>query len=98
MFHGFLLHNGTFTTIDAPGASGLGSALNGIGPQGDLLGGYQDSGGTFHGFLLGKSGFMTIDVPGALGTSPLGISPSGVIAGSYIDAGGNDHGFVMNVQ
>jgi len=47
--HGFLLDKeGSFTTIDVPGASST-SAL-GINPRGDIVGDYS-AGGISHGFL-----------------------------------------------
>jgi hypothetical protein len=46
--HGFLLHEGTFTTIDVPGASS--TLAFGINPRDDIVGQYS-AGGTNHGFL-----------------------------------------------
>ena len=46
--HGFLVHEGAFTTIDVPGASS--TMAFGINPRGDIVGRYF-AGGAFHGFL-----------------------------------------------
>jgi hypothetical protein len=94
--HGFLLSNGTFTTIDAPGSTF--TAATGINPQGDILGIYQDSISlNLHGFLLSKGKFSTIDVPAAVGSNsqPFGINPQGDIVGYYTDSGGITHGFLL---
>ena len=61
--HGFLLSNGTFTTIDVPGAI-FGTVAFGINPPGDIVGAYADS-GDVHGFLLSKGKFTTIDPTGS---------------------------------
>src|SRR5262245_3139218 len=47
--HGFVLNNGDFTTIDAPGA-GLFTITFGIDDGGRTVGGYVDRKGTLHGF------------------------------------------------
>jgi uncharacterized membrane protein len=59
--HGFLLRNGTFTTIDAPGATD--SRASGINPQGDIVGFYSDNSGQ-HGFLLTPCGQHHTDAEG----------------------------------
>jgi hypothetical protein len=50
--HGFLLSNGTFTTIDFPGVTF--TVAESITPQGDIVGFYEDSSGNDHGFLLSR--------------------------------------------
>jgi probable HAF family extracellular repeat protein len=60
--HGFLLDEGTFTTIDDPGAKGSTEAA-GINELGQIVGEYTDAGGTIHGFLLDKGSFITIECP-----------------------------------
>jgi probable HAF family extracellular repeat protein len=52
--HGFLLSNGSFRTIDFPGATF--TFADGINPEGEIAGGYQRADGTYHGFLLSSSG------------------------------------------
>jgi hypothetical protein len=47
--HGFLMHKGTFVTIDPPGAT-FAEAI-GITASGQIVGDYIDAGGTLHGFL-----------------------------------------------
>ncbi len=88
---GFHFHEGTFTTIEFPGAS-LTQAW-GINPQGDIVGQYV-AGGITHGFLLDTQGnFFSIDIPGASSTAALAITPQGDIVGQYT-AGGITHGFL----
>jgi len=102
-FHGFLLRNGTFTTLDAPGVVFPGPPTTGgtfptaINPQGDIVGYYNDSSGGVRGFLLSGGTYTTIDVPGSNGTtSPAGINARGDIVGSYFDSSsGQGRGFVL---
>jgi hypothetical protein len=46
--HGFLLDQGSFTTLDVPG--GFDTYPSGINASGQIVGSYIDAGGT-HGFL-----------------------------------------------
>jgi hypothetical protein len=93
--HGFLLHDGSYTTIDVPGAHGVTFAL-GINAQGDVVGGFLEGAGT-HGFVLRQGGYTALDAPGARGfTSAAGINAQGDIVGRYQDApGGALHGFLL---
>ena len=76
-FHGFLLADGEFTTIDYPGAM----AMNGIAinNKGDIAGYYGNSDGRSHAFVLRDRVFTTIDPPDSLGTGQnggvIGINP-----------------------
>ena len=89
--HGFLLLQGTFTTIDVPGASS--TQAFGINPRGDIVA-QSTAGGTTHGFLLDKDGsFTSVDVPGASSSAALSINPQGEIVGTYA-VGGTTHGFL----
>jgi uncharacterized membrane protein len=90
--HGFLLDDGVFTTIDAPGATWTG--ISGINDRGQMIGVYGDTDGKPHGFLLNQGVVTTIDVPGATVTIPFGINNRGEIVGGFIDAWGIQHGFV----
>ena len=86
-----------FTSIDYPGA--VMTAPQGISPDGDIVGIYQDTSGQQHGFLLRDEEFTSIDYPGAIATNARGISPSGDIVGSYTNAPGgpaNIHGFLLS--
>ncbi len=106
VIHGFLRSSeGTFTTIDAPGAGSETGSFQGtfpesITPAGAITGYYEDSSNLFHGFLRAKNGTFTVfDVPGAgtgpfQGTFPLNINPAGAIAGQYNDETNVYHGFV----
>ncbi len=87
--HGFLLREGTYTTIEVPealGASPGSTQASAINPQGDILGEYWDSSHNEHGFLLSRKGiFRTIDVPGSINTFPLGMDPQGDILGTSFE-------------
>jgi uncharacterized membrane protein len=99
--HGFLLRQGTFATVDVPGASS--TIAFAITAAGDIVGDYSTTVGPCttvpdagcHGFLLSKGTFTTIDVPGAFGTTARGISPEGTIVGFYLNATGF-HGFMFS--
>jgi len=83
--HSFLLDDGTFTTIDFPGA--VCTQAIGINDRGQIVGGYAEkscnpfAGMVPHGFLLGDGTFTTIDV-----TRARGINNRGQIVG---EAGAN---------
>jgi len=101
-FHGFLLRNGTFTTLDAPGVVFPGPPTTGgtfptaINPQGDIVGYYNDSSVSVRGFLLSGGLYTTIDVPGSNGTAiPTGINARGDIVGFYFDSSGQGIGFAL---
>ena len=49
VFHGFVMVNGAFTTVDPPGST-FTEAI-GINGTGQIVGDYFDAGGTQHGFL-----------------------------------------------
>ena len=83
-----------FTIIDVAGATG--TAAEGINPQGDIVGFYNDSSGNSHGFLLSNGSFITIDAPGAVGTEGNAINPRGDIVGDFNDSSGSDHGFLLS--
>ena len=93
--HGFVLNNSTYTTLDDPSASNntVATSVNG---KGQIVGHYQDAGGTIHGFLLtgghldpGNGNtftggtYTTIDHPLATsGTFLEGINDAGQIVGT----------------
>ena len=97
--HGFLLSQGTFTTIDVPSSSLTFAQRNN--DKGDIVGLYCDSDDTVcandfsigaHGYLLSKGTFTTINVPGASTTHCLGVNDSGEIV-FYTDTG---HGYLLS--
>jgi uncharacterized membrane protein len=110
--HAFLLSQGSFSTIDPPGAAGVipsppctffpqgaGMTANraaGINPRGDIVGRYNDAAGVTHGFLLSQGAYTTIDFPDAIYTQAIGITPAGEIVGDYIDPGCSTHGFLLS--
>jgi probable HAF family extracellular repeat protein len=48
-YHGFLLDQGNYTTIDVPDSTF--TSANGINASGQIVGFYYDAGGGRHGFL-----------------------------------------------
>ena len=98
--------NGSFTSIDFPGAfetaTGVFGSVGGINPRGDVTGLYCSAppclvgaAGHLHGFVLSRGKFESIDFPGAvIATTATGISPRGDILGAYRDAGGKFHGYL----
>jgi probable HAF family extracellular repeat protein len=99
--HGFLLHNGHWTTIDDPHAGpykGYGLATTqpqGINARGDIVGWYGDRRGNTHGFLLHNGHWITLDAPHAGATQAQGINARGDVVGWYGDSHGM-HGFVLH--
>jgi len=97
VLHGFLrARDGTFTTVDAPGAINGTGFLCCITPSDAVAGASFDANFVGHGFVRANDGtFTTFDAPGDVnGTTPSGINPAGVITGSYADANFMLHGFV----
>jgi probable HAF family extracellular repeat protein len=91
--HGFLMQQGSFTTIDFPQATF--TAARGVNARGDIVGRFLDAGGNEHGFLLEDGRYKRIDYPGAAATTARGINNSGEISGRHSDAAGNENGFVL---
>jgi probable HAF family extracellular repeat protein len=84
--HGFLLDQGSYTTLDVPGAQY--TFANGINASGQIVGYYWDAfpPATIHGFLLDQGNYSTLDMPSWNDTFPTGINDSRQIVGSL----GND--------
>jgi probable HAF family extracellular repeat protein len=92
--HGFLFHNGAFTTLDHPLGVNRTHAL-GINNVGQIVGWFGDLNGGHHGFILSGGVYTTLDDPlGAGGTIASDINDSGLIVGSYVDSGNVTHGFL----
>jgi uncharacterized membrane protein len=91
--HGFLLHQGVFTTIDFPHASF--TVARGINARGDIVGRTIDQEGNEHGFLLRDGHYTHVDYPGAAATTARAINNAGDITGRHFDATGNEYGFVL---
>jgi probable HAF family extracellular repeat protein len=94
-FHGFVRDpDGSFTTVDAPQATG-GTALTAINDRGQILGGYVDAGGAIHIFQLEDGKFTPIDPPrGAVAFQPFAINNQGDIVGLAFD-GVRIRGFLL---
>jgi uncharacterized membrane protein len=93
--HGYLLSQGSFTTIDFPGSDVNFTGAIGINPQGDIVGRYRTADGKFHGYLLSGGEFTSFDFGAKTFTSANGINPRGDIVGHYTDATGI-HGFLLS--
>ena len=89
-FHGFLLSNGSYTTLDYPGAPNtLASDIN---DSGEIVG-YYDDGITIHGFTLINGQYTAFDYPGAANTYAFGVNKTGQIVGYYFDQNNKIHGY-----
>src|SRR5262249_4742212 len=88
---GYLLNNGSFTTIIDP--SGRTTIPYDVNPAGEIVGSSSDY---LHGFLLSKGSFSTIDVPGALWTIPYGIDSAVDIVGGFLGSDYSWHGFLLS--
>jgi probable HAF family extracellular repeat protein len=95
--HGYLLDNGEFTIIDAPGAI-LGTGAVGINNRGHIVGAtiLAVNPTTALGFLLAKGDFTTVQFPGALSTEPVGVNNRRQIVGTYVDSSNTAHGFLLD--
>ncbi len=94
--HGFLLSNGTLTTLDVPSGFGTVNTIpDAINASGQIVGHYQNSTGA-HGFLLSGGSYTRIDVPGGVlgNTAAYGINASGQIVGQYTTLAGT-RGFLL---
>ena len=106
--HGYLLSDGTYTTIDAP--DGFGSTqAQGINEEGQIVGFYTvpvaktvDPTGVFtRSFLREPDGtFFSIQFPGSNNTLAIKISPNGKVVGCFhnlsFDTSMTMHGFVLH--
>ena len=91
--HGYLLRDGTLTTIDYPGTTF--TVATGINSSGHIVGRYLGADGLFHGFALIDGEFHTIDHPDGVSIHAIGINARGDLAGYYQDAAGRFHGFEL---
>ena len=86
--HGFVLHEGTFSSIDVPNAT-LTQAWK-INAAGQVSGRYKNPDGAWHAFVMSDGAFTSIDVPGASQTasfpSSVAINAAGDVVGSYCSA------------
>jgi len=110
LYHGFLrAPDGTFTTIDSPGAgteAGQGTIAENIGPEGLIAGYYLDANNVCHGFVRARDGAITtFDAPGAgtgtyqgtlVTSTEQGINREGAIIGWYIDSDYVYHGYLRS--
>src|SRR5712664_3433654 len=101
--HGYLLREGSFTTIDFSATFTDAFSIN---ASGDIVGRYQTADGKFHGYLLSSAGtFTSLDFPGAAATGAFGINARGDVVGGYCypapcpppaeNANLGNHGFVL---
>jgi len=92
-FQGFVFSNGSYTTINVPGATN--TSLFGINNLGDIVGDYIDASGATHGLLMSNGNITTIDFPGSTNTNAQDINDNGEIVGSTVV---NDvrHGYLFS--
>jgi probable HAF family extracellular repeat protein len=86
--HGFLFSDGSYTTIDFPGA-GEGTTASGINDRGQLVGDFSITPFDAGCFLDAGGSFTRIDFPGAEFTEDCGINNSGEIVGNAGVSSGN---------
>jgi hypothetical protein len=91
---GFVLHNGTFVTVNHPNAP-RGTALTRINKNSVIVGSWFDSNGVSHGFKLVNGGFTSIHFPNSVNTSPQGINDNGAIVGWYTTSTTGFQGFTF---
>jgi hypothetical protein len=100
IFHGFLLEDGVFTQLDAPGAFSTFPFY--INTRGDIAGEYNERRGEIgHGYVLPHDGgWIRIDAPDAPPNSTLaiGINDRRVVLGYYRQPDGQLRTFVVGVD
>ena len=85
----------TYTTLDDPLATRVGTIAQGINATGQIVG-YYTASVNFHGFLLSGRTYTTLDDPSATaGTLALGINDTGQILGYYTNTS-SAHGFLYS--
>ena len=90
--HGFRLADGTYTTIDVPGASYTNATR--INASGQIAGRYiLDS--VTHAYLLSGGQITNFDFPGASFTGATAIGANGDFLGRFQDAKNVFHGFLL---
>ena len=93
LIHSFLYDQGTYTSIDFPGALEGGGFITGLNDRGQVLGIYSD-GRNDHGFIYDKGIYTALpDVPGARLTYPQSINNLGQIVGWSYDSNLKSHSF-----
>jgi probable HAF family extracellular repeat protein len=93
--HGFVLKNGSFTTIDVPNALEPGvsaTEVDGINAPGQLVGTYF-VGSTNHAFFENNGNFIKLD-PANVKSQGGGINAKGQVSGTYRDNTQYRHGFI----
>jgi uncharacterized membrane protein len=104
-FHGFLLREGEFTTIDFPGSHE--TNVFKINDRGQILGGYGAPDGNELPFVLRKGKFTSIALPGAkqISQDNGGLNDRGDIVGIYCDGAPpcfigptGTHGYVLSAN
>jgi probable HAF family extracellular repeat protein len=95
--HGFLLDNGTYTTLDPSGS--IRTEAYGINNAGKIVGSYTDAAVHWHCFLLDQGSYTTLDLSqaGPYPQAAQGINDSGQIVGWYYDPLAlTDNGFLLD--
>jgi probable HAF family extracellular repeat protein len=85
----------SFTTLDDPLATN-GTFATGINASGQVVGSYNDAGGTAHGFLLSGGTYTNFNDPDANGGDTLadGINNLGQIVGTFINFPAQELGYI----
>ena len=91
--HGFLFSQGSFRTIDPPGA--VVSVARAITASGEVGGWFDDAAGVEHGFTLRGQTYTVFDFPDSIFTDINGLTSSGIVVGEQDSPDGNGHGFIM---
>src|ERR1700733_7684959 len=89
-FHGFLLHDKKYTTLNVPGASG--TSAHGINKSGKIVLTWEDSNSNVKSSLYDGKTYKTIDVPLAVDSYAGGINAAGDVCYEWNDAIGVQHG------
>jgi uncharacterized membrane protein len=94
--HGYLYKQGTYTTIDPPGAIPSSDTPLAINKQDQVVGNYTDASGNGYGFIYQNGNYTTLKVPGATSTDAEDINDKGEVVGTWSDSAGGLNAYVYN--
>jgi probable HAF family extracellular repeat protein len=95
--YGFLLHDGSYQTINYPAAVGK-TGCTGLNEQDFVVGSYLNpTTQVYNGFLTRNGQFMQMMVPGSVTTFPESINNSDVVVGQYFNGTVYPQGFMATL-
>ena len=94
-YHGFVLTENGYATLDVPGADYGTTVINGIDAKNEIVGNYMSNGVTY-GFVLKRGVYTTLEQPDGSYTSAGGLNTRGQVVGTYLDSFDSEQGFLLS--